>query len=109
MATIKQTIARRRQQHIFRMLYTTKFVMSFFSNKMLKKDFNEIMSHENTIAYVLYKNRTIQLINICSGVNHMWVDGSETIKLSHDTSIKFTKFYDEYRKKKPIKEYYPKK
>ncbi len=83
--------------------------MSFFSQKMLKKDFNEIMSHENTIAYVYLKKNTLELINKTSGINHYWVDGSETINMSHTVLLKFRVFYDEYRKKKPIKSYYYKK
>ena len=83
--------------------------MSFFSNKMLKKDFNEIMSHENVIAYVYLKKNTLELINKVTGINHYWVDGRETIKLSHEVLLKFKTFYNEYRKKKPIKTYYYKK
>lgn len=83
--------------------------MSFFSQKMLKKDFNEIMSHESTIAYVYYKKNTLELINKTSGINHIWVDGSETIIMSQETSLKFARFYEEYRKKKPIQSYYHKK
>lgn len=83
--------------------------MSFFSQKMLKKDFNEIMSHENTIAYVYFKDNSLELINKTSGINHLWVDGSETITMSRETSFKFARFYADYRKKKPIQSYYTKK